>query len=154
MRRSLIVLLLLMPLLSGCGAAAPPDDVDEPEDLLLLMVYAQRYLEKLHLAGEAENWPLADLYAHELEEVGEAMRDGGYVVHETALEDLARGAFLPAVERAELAIDEEDPAAFAEAFRGIVTSCNSCHAASGYEAIRIIVPEDFSRPYPSQAFDN
>ena len=148
MYRYLFALILLA---AGCGNPSS-ERAEEPGDLLLLMSFSQQYLEKLHLAGEAQNWPLADLYAHELEEIGEALRDSGYEVHGTPLASMARGAFLPAVERVEEAIDAADTEAFASAFETVVSTCNSCHAATGYEAIRIIVPEDYTRPYPSQSF--
>jgi hypothetical protein len=154
MRRSAPLVLVFVMLLTACNGGTPTGDTaeDEPEDLLLLMVHAQRYFEKLHLSGEAENWELADIYAHELEEIGEAMRDGGYEAHGTPLESLARGSFLPSIEQLEDAIDARDPAAFAARMETVAASCNSCHAASGYAAVRIIVPTDPGHPYASQDF--
>lgn len=130
---------------------APVLAVDQP-DLLFLMASMQRFGEKLYLAAEAGNWPLADLYAHELEEAAEELIEGGFEKNDVDLGDFARLNFLPALERVEAAVRAGDAAAFEPAYAALAASCNACHAASGYGLVRIIVPTDPTRPYPSQDF--
>jgi cytochrome c553 len=121
-------------------------------DLLLLMASMQRFGEKLYFSAEAGNWPLADLYAHELEEAAEELVEGGFEKNDVDLGDFARASFLPTLERVEAAVRAGDGAAFQPAYADLVTSCNACHAATGYGLVRIIVPTDPARPYPSQDF--
>lgn len=149
MMRLLPVLLLL----AACSPpTAPPPEAhtaDEP-DVLLAMVYMQRYLEKTALAAEAGNWSLADRYAHELEEAAERMEgaehDGVDLGH------LTETAFLPAHERLEEAVRARDRAAYDTAMQDLVQTCNACHSAAGYGDVRIVVPTEWSRPFPSQDF--
>jgi len=129
------------------GASAVPA---AEHDLLLSMLYMQRFLEKTALAAEAGNWPLADRYAHELEEAAEALEGASH--DGVDLWDLTRSAFLPAHERLEAAISVRDRIGYDRAMGDLVQACNACHAAAGYGDVRIIAPTDFSRPFPSQDF--
>ena len=123
-------------------AAFRPVEAGAPEaagELAYHMAYLERYADKLHAAGAAENWPLAGFYLHEIEETAETVAAEDHVEDGVALAPLVETMLLPAVERAEGAAG--DAAAFDAAYRGLVASCNSCHAASGHAFVRIAVPE-------------
>jgi hypothetical protein len=139
-------------LVAGCGrpAATPGPEAPPEPDLLGVMLYMQRFLEKTALSMQAENWPLAARYAHELEEAAEGLEGA---THDGAdLWALTESAFLPAHERLEQALAVRDRIAADRALADLVGSCNACHAAAGYGDVRIVVPADFSRPFPSQDF--
>jgi hypothetical protein len=148
--------LALALLLSACDRPAAPAEPDarpaaaaEP-DLLGVMLYMQRFLEKTALSVEAGNWPLAERYAHELEEAAEGLE--GATHDGVDLWALTESSFLPAHERLEQALAVRDRAGYDRALADLVQSCNACHAAAGYGDVRIVVPADFSRPSPSQDF--
>jgi hypothetical protein len=143
-------LLVAAVLASACEPAPAVPEEEPSQDLPALMMFMQRYAEKLHMAGQEGNWELAAFYVHELEETGEALRDGGYEARGLSLTSLADTSFLPAVREVDRAIDV-DPQAFDASFRRLAASCNTCHQASGYGFLRIVVPEE-ARPFPSQQF--
>lgn len=120
----------------------------EGGELAYHMAYLQRFADKLHAAGAAENWELADFYLHEVEETAETIIDEGHVEDGVEIGPLVEAMLLPAVERAEGAVG--DAAAFAEAYAELVTSCNVCHDATEHGFIRITVPERSG--YPNQDF--
>lgn len=129
--------------LSGSGEREEPD-------LPMLMSQAQRYAEKLYLAGEAGNWPLAAFYVHELEEVAEDLRRSGSRKNDLDLGELAAELLLPAIHEVDRAIDV-GPDAFAPSYGRLVAACNQCHEATGYGFVRIQAPIQ-ARPYPGQRF--
>jgi hypothetical protein len=149
-RSAFAALLVAVVLVSACEPGPTVPEEEPSRDLPTVMMFMQRYAEKLHMAGQGGNWELAAFYAHELEETGEALRDGGYEVRGLSLTSLADTSFLPAVREVDRAIDI-DPPAFSASFRRLVAACNTCHQASGYGFVRIVEPEE-ARPYPSQQF--
>lgn len=139
----LAVYAVVQPRSAGVSVAA-----QDHGELAHHMAYLQRYADKLHAAGAAQNWELAAFYLHEIEETAEAVVAGEYQEEGQPLSPLVEALLLPAVERAESASGV--PAAFDEAYAGLVASCNACHAASAHGFIEVVVPE---RPgYPSQRF--
>ncbi len=122
---------------------------DPPPDLLQMMVLSERFLEKTHLAASAGNWELATFYAHELEELAEDLRDADVRKNDVELTPLARDAFLPSAEALYDAARDQDADSYWEAYRAVVSSCNACHTASGYEFIRIQEPAS-RQPYAVQ----
>ncbi|MFN3595655.1 MAG: hypothetical protein ACK41D_00110 [Rubricoccaceae bacterium] len=133
------------------GTASPDAAREDESDLLLQMLLLQRYAEKAHLAAEADNWPLAAFYAHEVEEAAERLAEGGYAHDELDLGPIARETALPPAERLLAAAEAADAPAFAEAFAGVVAGCNACHARTGHPYLVVQVP-DGRAAYPSQRF--
>lgn len=113
----------------------------------MFMGYMQKFHEKLGLAGNNENWELANFYLHELEETVEDIEE----MHPDRNETLLLSQMLPSqIELVEDAVEEKDLATFKEAYIQLTATCNSCHASTGYEFIEIQVPDKSS--YPSQLF--
>lgn len=133
--------------LSLVASHALADD-DEP-DLIDTMGQLQLFLHKLSLSVNAGNNELADFYAHELEEAIEAAE---------SIEDyddipvgrLTRTILTPSFEQLEDALDSGDRDAIGPRLRGVISSCNGCHEATGFEFIRI-APND-ANPY-MQSFE-
>lgn len=125
--------------------ATEVSDTDQIIPLIYHMSFMSRYTQKLYFAGEAENWELADLYSHEIEEIGQNLAEKGYVYHDIDVGELVTQMMLPQIEKLEDAIDAQDPRLFAENYRILIDSCNSCHVASDYSIIKVDIPED--NPY-------
>lgn len=137
---------LLALFVGGCERPRAPAERDLPT----LMLFMERYLEKLYLAGRAGHWELAAFYAQRLEGVGEALRDGGFEKRGIALSELAEGQFLPAVRQVDQAIDI-GPEAFLLRLDHLVSTCNVCHQATGYGFVQVVRPVQ-ARPFPAQQF--
>lgn len=130
------------------GAAALSDAPQIP--LIYHMSFMSRYTKKLWFAGMEENWDLAYLYSHEVEEIGEDLIDGEYVHKTHRLAPLLEAMLLPQVEEVEEAIMARDLVLFESSYRNLIQSCNSCHVATDYGVVKVAVPtvnpfnQDFS----------
>ncbi len=120
--------------------------------LIYHMSFMQRYSHKLYLAGTAENWELADIYSHEIEELSETIIDENHIDDGVNVSKLLNTMLLPQIENIEAAIDAKNPELFESNFQTMVQTCNQCHDASNYGAVKITVPDhnpynqDFSAP--------
>ncbi len=102
------------------------------------------------MAAEADNWPLAAFYAHELEENAERLVDGGHVEDGVDLSAIAAEVALPRAERLLAAAEARDADGFQASFDSFIDGCNSCHKRSGHRYIAIQAPD--ADAYPSQDF--
>ncbi|HEX9953010.1 MAG TPA: hypothetical protein VGB53_14670 [Rubricoccaceae bacterium] len=121
------------------------------QQLLVHMVFYQRYAEKAHTAAEAENWPLAAFYAHEIEENTERLIDGGIVDEGINLSAIAAEVALPRAQRLLAAARSGDRARFDSTYAVMLDGCNACHKRSGHRFIQIQTPAA-PADYPSQSF--
>lgn len=119
--------------------------------LIYHMSFINRYAEKLYFAGEAENWELADIYNHEVEEISENIVARGEMHDDTNISELMESMLLPQVERIKEAIDAGDREMFLNRYTVMIQTCNQCHTASDYGAVKVTVPETNSF---SQDFSN
>lgn len=113
--------------------------------LIYHMSFISRYTKKLYFSGEAENWELADIYNHEIEEISEGIIEDNIVHDEVNISELMESMLLPKIERVEEAIDNQDREMFRERYNILIQSCNQCHKATNYEAVQVTVPE--SNPF-------
>lgn len=107
-------------------------------DLVGNMGDLQRFSHKMDLAIGQANRPLADFYAHELEEtIAATVAIESY--HDQPIGELTRTMLVPAFERLEAALDAEpaNPSELEAAVEGYVAACNACHLATGYGHLRI-----------------
>jgi len=127
------------------------DETVEPEgphfSLGQAMGRIQLYANKLWFSGDAENWPLASFYVHELEETMEEVKahrreEGGQRVDKLIVD-----FGLQPLEEVETAVESKDVHAFRLSYENLITYCNACHVSTAKPYIRIKNPE---RP----AFDN
>ena len=100
----------------------------------------QRFTQKAWFAGTMGNWPLADFYHHELEEVTEELVENPTIHEGQDLSKLTADILEPALERLETAIDEADSTLFVSAFNGVTNACNSCHQVTDHGFIKITTP--------------
>ncbi|MDR9419786.1 hypothetical protein [Gracilimonas sp.] len=120
--------------------------------LIYHMSFMQRYATKLYFSGMAENWELADIYAHEIEELSETIIDGNHMDDGIDVSGLLESMLPPQIELIEEAIDAQDRQRFESNYQTMIQTCNQCHQAANYGAVKITVPtsnpfaQDFSLP--------
>ena len=81
---------------------------EESIPLIYHMSFISRYAKKLYFAGEAENWELADIYNHEIEEISEGIVESGEMHDGINISGLMESILLPQIEQLEEAIDIGD----------------------------------------------
>lgn len=126
--------------LTTAEAKKEPAKEEEPIELAELMFHNQRYMDKLYYAGIHQNWKLAEFYRHEMEENMDLLIEEKVMEGDINVSDLAKTMFLPASEELKQTIQSKDTAVFLKGYDLALNSCNNCHAASGYDFIRIIRP--------------
>ena len=109
--------------------------------LIYHMSFISRYAQKLYFAGEAENWELADIYSHEIEEISAEIVSRGEMHDGINISELMESMLLPQIEQLEEAIDSGDREIFLDRYNVMIQSCNSCHEASDYGAVKVTVPD-------------
>ncbi len=132
--------------------APSPEKAADPEDFKLgaAMGNMQRFTEKLHFAGQAGNWELADFYLHEIEETTEEIVDAKVVDEGVAVGELMKAMLPPSIESVKEAIQSRDVAQFSSRYEGLVSSCNACHTSAKHGFVKIVVPK--TPTYQSQDF--
>jgi hypothetical protein len=113
----------------------------DSSDLLALMGRMQTFAHKLQLSLEHRNARLADFYLHELEETSEDVVENIDRYGDHPVGKLVKEMLLPAIERAEDALETGDWAAVGGRYAELVQACNSCHQVTGHEFIRIAPAE-------------
>lgn len=123
--------------------ATRPEVVADPEDFELgaAMGNMQRFTEKLHFAGQAGNWPLADFYLHEINELSETIIDAKVVDEGVKVGELMKAMLPPSIAAVQESIQSRDPAQFATRYEGLLTSCNACHMSAKHAFVKIVVPK-------------
>lgn len=125
------------------------------QQLRLHMVLFQRYVEKLALARQAQNRPLAAFYAGDIERNAMRMVEGRYVYGPTNvdLSAIAAEVALPRAQALAAAAEGASDAAVDAAFARMIDGCNQCHRRAGVRWIAIQAPPA-PGSYPSQAFES
>lgn len=118
---------------------------EEHYELALAMARMQTYMQKLHFAGQNQNWKLAQFYTHELEETMEDIITHNVVDEGTEISGLVKTMAFPNIEKLEKTIESADKTSFVEGYQLLLRSCNNCHVASNHEFIKVTTPksEDF-----------
>jgi hypothetical protein len=147
--------LMVRPFVVAAGVlsltACRPTQAPEEFDLVGSMSSLQRWTDKVFRAAEAENWPLADFYAHELEEVTDELARAGVVYEGARVSELVTSLLAPAVERLEAAAKAKDLPLFRTQYAALLASCNQCHTTTNYGSITIAPPDLSVQPW-AQAF--
>ncbi|MEP0986170.1 hypothetical protein [Ekhidna sp.] len=132
---------LALILIVSCKPQQAEKEV-ENYPVLETMGYYQRFSQKLWLAGQNQNWELADFYTHELEEVTEKLVEGNVIHDDYNISNLTEAMLLPKIEKVEEAIRKKDQVLFLENYKLMISSCNLCHNATKHNFIKILVPND------------
>jgi hypothetical protein len=149
----------------ACQPQQPQDTISETEahpdadenyantvPLIYHMSFIQRYSTKLYFAGMEQNWGLADIYAHELEELSEVISEGNLKDDGIDVSNLMATMLPPQLKKVEEAIDKQDLTMFKANYENMIQTCNKCHQASDYGLVKVTTPEqnpfnqDFSIP--------
>lgn len=136
--RAFTVLFALWFALPGCGEHA-----GYRPGLGEIMTLTQMRHAKLWFAGAAENWPLAEYEANELEEgLADVLQfhprhEGSPMLLTQAVPEFTAGPL--AVLRT--AIAAKDAAAFTAAFDRLTSGCNSCHIATKFACNVVVRPQ-------------
>jgi hypothetical protein len=118
-------------------------------DDLMTMLIQPRHL-KLHYAGEAKNWKLAEF---QLRELRQALARIGRTIptyRKIGVDEAVASIFTEKAVALEAAIKAADPAKFKAAYAEMTGACNACHAGMEHEFLVIKVPE--ANVYPNQEF--
>lgn len=115
---------------------------EEHYELAVAMSRMQTYMQKLHFAGQHENWKLAQFYTHELEETMEDIIKHKVMDDGKDISDLVSKMAFPNIEKLEKTIKSEDKVSFVEGYQLLLRSCNNCHIASNHEFIKIMTPKN------------
>jgi len=115
--------------------------------LLTLMHNMQYYGHKLGLAIDAGNSELQDFYAHEVEEVIEAL-SGVKEYDGIEIPPLVEKTLSPAFESLEGAIDGGDADKVDAAYDELLHACNACHKA--VKKLYIVIERNRDNPYPQR----
>ncbi|GIV22787.1 MAG: hypothetical protein N3A68_08190 [Bacteroidia bacterium] len=119
---------------------------ERPVELSTFMTTYERFLTKLSLAGQAQNWPLAEFYHEELEETAEQLEKLNLTDDGIPVSTMMRPNLIEPLEAVKKAIEEKNPTAFDQSFKAVVQSCNNCHKAAGKPYIQFRMPEGTHPP--------
>ncbi len=110
----------------------------QADDVALIdaMSSLQYFTHKTSLAVDAKNAPLAEFYAHELEEILEELATVSEY-HGQPIAKLAETLLHPSFEQLETAIKQQQWSQSSEALDTMIDSCNQCHQATQHGFIQI-----------------
>ncbi|MEL6615804.1 MAG: hypothetical protein AAFQ43_08705 [Bacteroidota bacterium] len=147
-------LALLVSLIAAFTPEMPPpqEAAEDESEVLTSMIRFQRYYEKAGAAAEAQNWPLAAFYAHEVEETAAHVAASGWVDDGVELGPLAERYAVPAAEQMHLAAEATDGAAFDQAMIEMAAACTVCHRQTDHPFLVIRPDASAAERYPSQDF--
>jgi len=109
---------------------------DQGLDLINYMRSLQYFAHKTHLSLEAGNRDLASFYAHEIDEVIEALEQVESY-DEQPIGQLAKAILVPPDEAFESAMRHESLEVAAVRFAELIQACNACHKAARHGVISI-----------------
>ena len=118
----------------------------------LMTAYVQPRHTKLGLAGEAQNWDLAD---YERDELSETFDDIGKFIlkhGDLSIPQAIAATVKPPLEALDKAIKAKDAGAFAKAYADLTAACNACHQSAGHSMVAIKVPTVGGAAFPDQDF--
>lgn len=116
--------------------------VEKTEKLPLIykMSFLSRYTSKLWLSGQAENWELAEIYHHEIEEIVEEISKDEIIDDGVHISELMDAMMLPMIKELKNPIQKRNLNDFSDKYNVMIQTCNQCHRASNYGAVKITKP--------------
>ena len=104
------------------------------------MSFLQLYTEKMGLAGQAKNWPLASYYAGLVSQELDAIQRMDAVYQKRTINTFLEGTTLQQID--ELSKSTSGPSdTFDASYKRFVNSCNACHQSTGAGFIKVKVPK-------------
>ncbi|HET6306502.1 MAG TPA: hypothetical protein VFG12_04910 [Rhodopila sp.] len=139
---------------SAVGMAATesgaPKPVYMPSTNDLMQEVIQPRHQKLWLAGQSQNWALAEYERHNLAGAFKRFATAMPTQHGKPTDPLVMGFITPGLVDLETAIKAKNEAAFVQAYQALTTGCNGCHQATGQDLVKIVTPT--GNPFPDQDF--
>lgn len=124
----------------------PEEDVEVAE----IMNHLNRHTSKLDLAIASENWPLAEFYMHEAEEVLEVFEKTDVIDEELNLSTLYQSLLKGNLQSLESQVKAKDVINAKAAMQTVWNSCNTCHEATNHSFI--VVKSGSVDQFPNQQF--
>lgn len=117
---------------------------DSPEDIELgdVMTKLQRHSNKLWFAGQANNWPLAAFYVHELEETFEELTAHEIIDEGVNISILTTQMGLVPLKVVDDAVNQKDSSTFLSSYNNLISHCNACHQTSNHPFVVIKTPNN------------
>jgi len=122
-------------------SAGDEGEGDHEEELSTYMAHLQRHTSKLGLAIQSRNRDLAEFYLDEVSEFVEDIIDNVPLHDGLEISELARTILLPSVTQTYRVMDNDAWPSIETSYKGIIDSCNQCHASTEHAFIRIVIPE-------------
>ena len=130
-------------------AAHEESEHEEEVEIAIVMGRIQRFHQKFWLALRANNPELTQFYLHEMEEAMAEIADGNVVDDGIDISANMRAYGLKVNEHLQQKLKTEGIAGLAKESTSLVDACNACHKASGYDLIKIQIP-DGTQAFPDQ----
>jgi hypothetical protein len=151
MNRSLIAVTFgLATALAASSAAGEPAKESHGPGFAEFMLVTQTRHAKLWLAGNANNWDLAD---YQIDELKEGLEDAVKQFPDykgTPVGPMIDNLVMAPISEVEKAIKARDRAKFAASFGKLTAACNACHVGTNRGYIVIQIPT--ASPFPNQSF--
>jgi hypothetical protein len=106
---------------------------------------------KLGLAGEAQNWPLAQYALVEIRQAFAGIVKAQPKFMGLPVQQLVDAALTQPMNAVDAAIKEQDAKKFAAAYAQLTAGCNACHTAVEHPFVVIKVPD--ASAFPNQDFN-
>lgn len=106
---------------------------------------------KLGLAGEAQNWPLAQYALAEIRQAFAGIVKAQPKFMGLPVQQLVDAAVTQPMNAVDAAIKEQDAKKFATAYAQLTAGCNACHSALEHPFVVIRVPD--ASAFPNQDFN-
>jgi len=129
--------------------SAAATEIHKPKLAEIMLMLQVRHA-KLSLAGEAENWSLAEFQLEELEEAFEDAQKHHPTFKEVPVKEMIATIAMPAVAEVKKAVTAKSRTTFVRAFRDLTSACNSCHQAANRGFF--VIQRPATSPYPNQSF--
>jgi hypothetical protein len=133
---------------SGAGAAPVPYTMTLGDMMNTLI---QPRHAKLGLAGEAQNWPLAQYALAEIRQAFAGIVKAQPRFMGLPVQQLVDAAVTSPMNAVDAAIKQQDPQKFAAAYAQLTAGCNACHTALEHPFVVIKVPD--ASAFPNQDFN-
>ncbi len=140
--KKILILGILGTIMQCCSFKAKEEVESTEYPLLETMGYYQRFSHKLWLAGNNENWELANFYVHELEEVTEDLIKNDFIDEGKNLSNLSESLLKGKIEKMEEAVRLKDQVIFRENYKLMISACNLCHQATNHPYLKMKVPDE------------
>ncbi|QED30126.1 hypothetical protein FRD01_23405 [Microvenator marinus] len=98
-------------------------------------------------AGQAGNAEMVKYQTHELEEIGEELKEENVVEGKVVVGEDFQKTLYPHFEAMEEAVAKKDMKAFEAAYDTAISNCNRCHTMTGYGHLQVERPS--FNPYPN-----